>query len=59
MLIQTFDTVLAWFAMCGLHVPMLAPAELAHAFGTLLGVFAGIALPLGIAVSAHRQIEKC
>jgi hypothetical protein len=58
MLIQTFETVLTWFAMCGLHVSMFAPAELAHAFGALLGVFVGIALPLGIALSVHRQIEK-
>lgn len=58
MLIQTFETVLAWFAMCGFHLSLLTPAELAHAFGALLGVFVGIALPLGIAVNAHRQIEK-
>jgi hypothetical protein len=58
MLIQIFETVLTWCAMCGLHVSMFAPAELAHAFGALLGVFAGIALPLGVAVSAHRQIQE-
>ena len=58
MLIQTFETVLTWFAMCGLHVSLLTPAQLAHAFGALLGVFVGIAVPLGVALSAHRQIEK-
>lgn len=58
MLIQTFETVLEWFAMCGLHISLLTPAELAQAFGALLGVLVGIALPLGVALSAHRQLEK-
>ncbi|WP_213777796.1 hypothetical protein [Caballeronia sp. dw_276] len=58
MLIQTFETVLTCSAMSGLHLLLSTPAELAHAFGALLGVIVGIALPLGIAVSAHRQIEK-
>ncbi|WP_438390742.1 hypothetical protein [Caballeronia sp. DA-9] len=58
MLIQTFETLATWLAICGLHFSLLTPAALAHAFGSLLGVMVGVVLPLGIAVSAHRRLEE-
>lgn len=58
MLMQTFEAVLALFALCGLHVSLLTPSALAQGFGSLLGVFVGIALPLGMALTAHKQLEK-
>jgi hypothetical protein len=58
MLIQTFETFVALFALCFLRLSESTPLGVAQALGSLLGIFVGVALPLGVAMKTQKQLNK-
>ncbi|WP_158934876.1 hypothetical protein [Burkholderia sp. S171] len=58
MLTQTFETVLALLSPGFLCLSALTPASVAHGFGSILGILIGIAIPLGIAMTTRKQLER-
>jgi hypothetical protein len=58
MLTQTFETVLALLSPGFLRLSALTPASVAHGFGSILGILIGIAIPLGIAMTTRKQLER-
>ena len=58
MLTQTIETVLALLSPGFIHLSALTPVSVAHGFGSVLGILAGIAIPLGMAMTTRKQLER-
>jgi hypothetical protein len=58
MLMQTFETFVALFALCFLRLSALTPVGVAQALGSVLGILVGVALPLGVAMKTRKQLNK-
>jgi hypothetical protein len=58
MLTQTIETVLALLSPGFIHLSTLTPVSVAHGFGSVLGILAGIAIPLGMAMTTRKQLER-
>jgi hypothetical protein len=58
MLTQTFETVLALLSPGFIRLSALTPVSIAQAFGSVLGILIGIAIPLGIAMTTRKQLER-
>jgi len=58
MLTQTLETILAVVSPGFMHLSTLTPVSLAQAVGSVLGILVGIAIPLGIAMTTRKQLER-
>ncbi|CAN7625051.1 hypothetical protein [Caballeronia sp. LjRoot31] len=58
MLTQTFETILALFSLGFIRLSALTPLNVAHGFGSVLGILIGIAIPLGMAMTTRKQLER-
>jgi predicted membrane-bound spermidine synthase len=58
MLTQTFETILALLSPGFIHLSALTPASVAQELGSVLGILVGIAIPLGIAMTTRKQLER-
>lgn len=58
MLTPTFETVLGLLSPGFLRLSALTPGGVAQGFGAVLGVLVGIAIPLGIAMTTRKQLDR-
>ncbi|QIE28266.1 hypothetical protein SBC1_63700 (plasmid) [Caballeronia sp. SBC1] len=58
MLTQTFETLLGLLLPGFIRLSALTPVSVAQGFGTVLGVLVGIAIPLGIAMTTRKQLDR-
>lgn len=58
MLTQTFETILALFSFCFLRLSALTPVGIMQGVGSVLGIFVGVAIPLGLAMTTRRQLDR-
>jgi len=58
MLTQTLETILATVSPGFIHLSALTPVSLAQAVGSVLGILVGIAIPLGIAMTTRKHLER-
>lgn len=58
MLTQTFETALALLSPGFIHLSALTPVSVAHGFGSVLGILVGIAIPLGMAMTTRKQLQR-
>ncbi len=58
MLTQTFETLLGLLLPGFIRLSALTPVSVAQGFGTVLGVRVGIAIPLGIAMTTRKQLDR-
>jgi predicted membrane-bound spermidine synthase len=58
MLTQTLETILALFAPGFVRLSALTPLTVAQGFGSVLGILVGIAIPLGMAMTTRKQLER-
>jgi predicted membrane-bound spermidine synthase len=57
--IETFiETILAMFSPGFLRLSTLTPASVVQGFGAVLGILVGIAIPLGMAMTTRKQLER-
>ena len=55
---QTFETVLGLLSPCFIRLSALTPSGVAQGCGAVLGVLVGIAIPLGIAMTTRKQLDR-
>jgi len=58
MLTQTFGTVVALLSPGFVRLSALTPVSVAQGFGSVLGILVGIGIPLGIAMTTRKQLER-
>jgi predicted membrane-bound spermidine synthase len=58
MLTQAIETIPAMFSLGFLRVSTLTPANVSQGIGAILGILVGIAIPLGMAMTTRKQLER-
>ena len=58
MLTQTFGTVVALLSPGFVRLSALTPVSVAQGFGSVLGILVGIGIPLGIAMTTRKHLER-
>ncbi|MDN7180609.1 hypothetical protein M0D69_21950 [Caballeronia sp. SEWSISQ10-4 2] len=58
MLTQTFETILALCSFCFLRLSALTSVGIVQGFGAVLGIFVGVVIPLGLAMTTRRQSDR-